>query len=153
MSRLSVFTVTRKRRRRSRSIGCSSIEATAPVCTFEVGHISSGTRRSRTKAASRPERDAPVVVDGDVVDDPHAVAQALGAAQLQRLPDRRQAEAFAGVDGEVEVLRAISWNASRWRVGGIARLRPAMSKPTTPASRWRTASSAISTERAAGAWR
>jgi len=37
MRRLSVSTVTRKRRRRRRSIGCSSIDGAAPVCTFEVG--------------------------------------------------------------------------------------------------------------------
>ena len=48
MRRLSVLTVTRKRRRRRSPIGCSAREATAPVCTFEVGHISSGMRRSRT---------------------------------------------------------------------------------------------------------
>ena len=46
---------------------------------------------------------------------------------------------------------ATSWNASRWRVGGLPASLPAMSKPTTPASRWRTASSAISVEWAA--WR
>ena len=48
MRRLSVFTVTRKLRRRSSPIGCSASDGAAPVCTFEVGHISSGTRRSRT---------------------------------------------------------------------------------------------------------
>ena len=36
--------------------------------------------------------------------------------------------------------------ASRWRVGGKPFSGPAMSKPTTPRSRWRTASSAISVE-------
>ena len=40
----------------------------------------------------------------DVVDDAHAVAQALGPAELDGLPDRRQAEGLAGVDGHVEVL-------------------------------------------------
>ena len=59
ISRSSVFTVTRKRRRRNRSMGWSARLATAPVWTFEVGHISSGTRRSRTKAASRPSRTDP----------------------------------------------------------------------------------------------
>ncbi len=47
--------------------------------------------------------------------------------------------------------RWISWNASRCRVGGKPASGPAMSKPTTPSSRCRTASSAASTERAA--WR
>ena len=45
----------------------------------------------------------PSGVDRDVVDDAHAVAQALGAAPLERLPDGRQAERLAGVDGDVEV--------------------------------------------------
>ena len=48
ISRLSVLTVTRNSSSRSSPIGCSLIEETAPVCTFEVGHISSGIRRSRT---------------------------------------------------------------------------------------------------------
>ena len=46
---------------------------------------------------------------------------------------------------------AISWNAARCRVGGLPASLPAMSKPTTPESRWRSASSAISLELAA--WR
>ena len=41
--------------------------------------------------------------------------------------------------------------ASRWRLGGLPDSLPAMSKPTTPSSRWRSATSAISVERAA--WR
>ena len=45
--------------------------------------------------------------------------------------------------------RITYWNASRWRVGGYPASAPAMSKPTTPASRQRTASSAISRLRAA----
>ena len=48
MRRLSVLTVTRNRSWRSSPIGCSAREGTAPVCTLEVGHISRGTRRSRT---------------------------------------------------------------------------------------------------------
>ena len=44
---------------------------------------------------------------------------------------------------------AIRLNASRCRVGGYPASGPAMSNPTTPSSRWRTATSAISTERAA----
>ena len=42
----------------------------------------------------------------DVVHDAHAVAQALGAGELERLPDRGQAERLAGVDRDVEVLAA-----------------------------------------------
>ena len=47
ISRLSVFTVTRNDSWRSSRIGCSAIDGAAPVWTFEVGHISSGIRRSR----------------------------------------------------------------------------------------------------------
>ena len=60
-------------------------------------------RLSRTYAASRPSR-GPSTGGVDVVDDPHAVAEPVGAAPLERLPDRRQPERLAGVDGEVEVL-------------------------------------------------
>ena len=45
--------------------------------------------------------------------------------------------------------RCTYWKASRWRVGGWPASAPAMSNPTTPASRHRTASSAISRLRAA----
>ena len=37
-----MLTVTRNRSRRSSPIGCSAIDGAAPVCTLEVGHISSG---------------------------------------------------------------------------------------------------------------
>ena len=50
------------------------------------------------------ERRRAVVVDRDVVDDPDAVAEPVGAAPLDRLPDRRQPERLAGVDREVGVL-------------------------------------------------
>ena len=45
--------------------------------------------------------------------------------------------------------RSRYWNASRCRLGGQPASAPAMSKPTTPSSRWRTASSAISSDLAA----
>ncbi len=48
ISRLSVFTVTRKDSWRNSPIGCASMDGAAPVCTFDEGHISSGVRRSRT---------------------------------------------------------------------------------------------------------
>ena len=51
-----------------------------------------------------PELDRAVVADGDVVDDADAVAEPLRPAELERLPDRRQAERLAGVDRDVEVL-------------------------------------------------
>ena len=59
ISRLSVLTVTRNRNRASRSNGCFSILGTAPVCTLELGHISSGIRLSRTMPASRPRHAVP----------------------------------------------------------------------------------------------
>ena len=46
ISRLSVFTVTRNCSWRRIRIGCSAIDRAAPVCTLEVGAISSGIRRS-----------------------------------------------------------------------------------------------------------
>ena len=46
--RLSVLTVTRKRSFFSMVIGCAAIDSAAPVCRFELGHISSGMRMSRT---------------------------------------------------------------------------------------------------------
>ena len=104
MSRLSVLTVTRNRMSRSTPIGCSAIEAAAPVWTFDDGHSSSGMRLSRTYAASRPSCAARPAARLDVVDDPHAVPEPVGPAPLDRLPDRGQAERLAGVDGEVEVL-------------------------------------------------
>ena len=48
ISRLSVLTVTRKRSFFSMVIGCAAIDSAAPVCRFELGHISSGMRMSRT---------------------------------------------------------------------------------------------------------
>ncbi|CFS15994.1 Uncharacterised protein [Mycobacterium tuberculosis] len=59
ISRLSVLTVTRNRARASRSNGCSAMLATAPVCTLELGHSSSGIRLSRRIAASRPNWKPP----------------------------------------------------------------------------------------------
>ena len=43
-------------------------------------------------------------MDLDVVHDAHAVAEALGARELERLPDRREPERLAGMDRDVEVL-------------------------------------------------
>ena len=106
MSRLSVLTVTRKRSRRRRSIGWSATDAAAPVWTFDVGHISSGTRRSRTNAASRPSSTEPSArtVMSSTIRTPCPSRSA--PAELERLPDRRQPERLAGVDRDVEVLAA-----------------------------------------------
>src|SRR5213592_352856 len=50
------------------------------------------------------ERDLTARRDLDVVDDPDAVTQPFGAAELERLPYRRQPEGLASVDGDMEVL-------------------------------------------------
>ena len=122
ISRLSVLTVTRKCSRRSSPIGCSAIEAAAPVCTLECGHISSGMRLSRTYAASRPSSTVAVVADVDVVDDADAVAEPVGAAPLDGLPDRRQPEGLARVDGEVGVLALEVLEGVEVAGGRVARL-------------------------------
>ena len=64
-----------------------------------------------------------VAVSGDVVDDPDAVAEPLGAAELDGLPDRCRAERLAGVDREVEVLPLQvleGLEVSGWRIPGLA---------------------------------
>ena len=99
------------------------MEAAAPVCRFEVGHISSGIRLSRTYAAKPSEAGHPVVADGDVVDDAYAVPEAVGAAPLEGLPDRRRAEGLAGVDGEVRVLALEVLEGVEVAGGRVARLR------------------------------
>src|SRR4051794_37608532 len=48
-------------------------------------------------------RQLPIVGHGYVIDDAHPVAQSVRATPLQRLPDRREAERFAGMDRQVEV--------------------------------------------------
>src|SRR5580704_3961612 len=72
-------------------------------------HVGGGAHLQRDApvpdvAGQAAERGAAVAGHPDVVDDPDAVAEALGAAPLHGLPDRGQAEALAGVDGDVEVL-------------------------------------------------
>ncbi len=63
------------------------------------------------------------------------MAQPLGPAQLQRLPDRRQPEGLPGMHRGMEVL--LFDQAKGLHVGdqGVARLGPATSNPATPASR------------------
>ena len=129
-------------------MGCSAMDATAPVWTLEVGHISSGTRRSRTYAASRPSVNRPSGVHLDVVDDAHAVAQALRAAPLERLPDGRQAECLAGVDGHVEVGAMDELEGVQVAAGREAGLGPRDVEAHHARVAVATASSAISTERA-----
>ena len=62
--------------------------AVAPECTFEVGHISSGTRRSRTKAASRRAAGTPV---GSTVMSSTIRVRSRSAPQTGLSPDRRGA--------------------------------------------------------------
>ena len=97
--RLSVLRVTVKPSLRSSSIGCFSYETAAPVWRLEVGQTSSAIRLSRTYAARWPS----VPSASDVVGDPHAVSDALGAAHLDRLVHRLGAHGLARVDGEVAV--------------------------------------------------
>ncbi len=59
INRLSVLTVTRKRKRANRSKGCLSMLGTAPVWTLLLGHSSNGMRLSRTSAANRPRLAVP----------------------------------------------------------------------------------------------
>ena len=104
ISRLSVLTVTRKRSSASSPIGCSAIEARG--AGLHVG-VRAQLERDPLVADVRREPaevDRAVAVDGDVVDDADAVAEPVGAAPLDRLPDRGQPERLAGVDREVGVL-------------------------------------------------
>ena len=102
------------------------------------------------EAGQPAEHDLAVGADLDVVDDPHAVAEPLRPAELERLPDRRQPERLAGVDRDVVVRlgdaagrrRGVGW------AGSPPRCRRCRS-PTTPASRCRSTRSAISVEFAA----
>ena len=68
--------------------------------------------------------DGAVVADRDVVDDPDAVPEPLGARELERLPDRRQPERFTGMDGDVEVLAADVLEGIEVAGRRIALLRP-----------------------------
>src|SRR5438876_5097501 len=54
----------------------------------------------------RSELDNLAFADRHVLDEPHAVTDPMRAAVLQRLPDRRRPERFAGVDGDRKVLAA-----------------------------------------------
>ncbi len=84
-------------------MGCSAMDRQTPVLTFEVGHNSSGTRRSRMYDSESSELLV-ARVTGDVVDHPNTVAETFGAAVGERFPDAGQPERFAGVNRGVEVL-------------------------------------------------
>ena len=70
--------------------------------------IAGGAQLQRDAPVAHERRQTaellPALRAGDVVDDPHPVAQALRPAELDGFPDARQAERLAGVDGGVEVL-------------------------------------------------
>ena len=71
-------------------------------------HVGGGTQLQRDApvahdAGQPAEVVAAVVSGGDVVADAYAVAKAFGPAKLDGLPDGRQAEGLAGVDGDVTV--------------------------------------------------
>ena len=117
ISRLSVFTVTRNRSRRSISIGCSAIDGTTPVLTFDVGHSSSGMRVSRTYAASRPSCSLPTgPVMSSTMRTPWPSRSAphhCTASQIDGSPNASPAWIVVW-----KLARITYWNASRWRVGG-----------------------------------
>ena len=103
ISRLSVLTVTRNRSRFSRSIGCSArLARGAGVDVRRRAHLERHPAVA-DEAGQAAEDDLAVGPALDVVDDADAVAEPLGAAELHRLPDRRQPEGLAGVDGDVVV--------------------------------------------------
>ena len=76
------------------------------------------------KGREAAEVGAAVGVQGDVVDDPDAMAEPLGAAPLERLVDRRQAERFARVDRQVEILVADMVEGVEVARRPVAGLRP-----------------------------
>ena len=81
------------------------------------------------------EHGLTVGTDRDVVGDPHAVPEAVSAAPLDRLPDRRQPERLAGVDREVrvlplEVLERVE--VPRRRVAGLRTRDVEADDPTVP---------------------
>ena len=59
---------------------------------------------SRNSDASRPTFGCAVGSDGDVVDDPHAVPEPVGAAERDGFMDGRQPECLAGVNCEARVV-------------------------------------------------
>ena len=72
-------------------------------------HVGGGAELERNapiadEGGQAPQSVGAVRVGGDVIDYADAVAEPLGAAELDRLPDRGRTEGLAGVDREVEVL-------------------------------------------------
>src|SRR5215469_2437009 len=83
-------------------------------------------------AGQAPQRGPARGVERDVVDDPDAVAEALGTAPLHGLPDRRQAVTLASVDRDVEVLaldvlegvKVAAWAVPGFRAGDVKTNHP-----------------------------
>ena len=105
-------------------MGCSANVATAPGV-----HVRGRTHLERHAPVAHEcgqpaEVHRPVIADGDVVDDAHAVPQPLGATPLERLPDGRQAEALTGMDGDVEVLPTDGLEGVEVARRRVALLRP-----------------------------
>ena len=86
--------------------------------TFEVGHISSGTRRSRTNAASRPSSTEPSsrTVMSSTIRTPwpsRSAPQNWSASQIDGSPNDSPAWIVMW-----KFSRRTYSKASRWRVGG-----------------------------------
>ena len=101
--------------------------------------------------SDRPEGDEAVLLvralDGDVFGDPHAVAEPHRMAVEQRSAMLSTPSASPACTVAGKHARASTSNASFRPEAGNPASGPAMSKPTTPRSRCRTASSAISMPR------
>ena len=146
-----MLTVTRKRSLASRPTGWSAIDGTAPTWTLEEGQSSSGTRRSRTNAARRPSAwpPSPSAAMSSMIRTPwprRSAPQTCRASAIEGSPKASPAWIVMW-----KLSRITREKASRWREGGWPASGPAMSKPQTPWSRWRRASSAIS--RLLACWR
>ena len=123
-------------------MGCSAIDRAADVWRLLLGHISSGIRVSRTYAASRPSltrsRSRSTSARGSVRTDSSQCAgtsstvmsstmrtpcPSRSAPPLDRLPDRRQAEALPRVDREMGVLATQELKGVEVARGRVAGLR------------------------------
>src|SRR5690242_19282818 len=98
-------------------------------------HVGGGAHLQRDPAVPHvagqpPEFHRALRGDPDVVHDAHPVPEALRAAPLQRLPDRREPEALAGVDGDVEVLPRHVLERVEMAAGWPARLRAGDVEPS-----------------------
>ena len=115
ISRLSVLTVTRKRRSVSNPIGCSATEDAAPVWTLLAGQSSSGMRLSRTYAASRPSSTEP------------SSATVMSSTMRTPWPSRSAPHhcSASQIDGVPKASPAwmVKWKFSRWRYSKASRWR------------------------------